>query len=169
MHFPAQTPPLFLYRVVAMLPAPLVHPAHCQLQLLLCGYLIALEASDDQHHKPALAHWQSLSSHLPPLLTTNFVFGEVVTFFNSRNRHRKAVEIGKLLLESPTVKLVHIDEDLFSEAWGYFVQHTDKSYSLTDRASFIVMKRLRVRTALTFDKHFAQAGFEQKPEGNGLA
>jgi predicted nucleic acid-binding protein len=27
------------------------------------------------------------------------------------------------------------------------------------------MKRLRIRAALTFDKHFAQAGFERKPEG----
>lgn len=37
MQFPVQAPPLFLYGVVAMLPAPLIHPAHCQFQLLLCG------------------------------------------------------------------------------------------------------------------------------------
>lgn len=98
-----------------------------------------------------------------------YVFDEAVTFFNSRNRHAKAVEIGKLLIESPSIRLVQIDEGLFREAWHYLVQHTDKSYSLTDCASFLVMKRLRIRTALTFDKHFAQAGFEQKPESNVLA
>jgi predicted nucleic acid-binding protein len=130
------------------------------------GYLIALEAVDDQRHKAALAHWQSFSRPLPPLVTTSYVFDEVVTFFNCRNRHAKAVEIGRLLLESPSIKLVHIDESLFGEAWRYFIQHTDKSYSLTDCASFLVMKRLRIRTALTFDKHFVQAGFEQKPEIN---
>jgi hypothetical protein len=75
------------------------------------------------------------------------------------------VEIGKLLLESPSVKLIHIDEPLFYKAWSYFIQHSDKSYSLTDCASFVVMKRLRIRTALTFDHHFVQAGFEKKPEG----
>jgi predicted nucleic acid-binding protein len=81
------------------------------------GYLIALETADDQHHKEALAHWQNLSMSLPLLVTTSYVFDEVVTFFNSRNRHAKAVEIGELLLESPSVKLIHIDEPLFYEAW----------------------------------------------------
>lgn len=100
---------------------------------------------------------------LPLLVTTSYVFDEVVTFFNSRNRHTKSVEIGKLLLESPSIKLVHIDQHLFDEAWRYFVRHSDKSYSFTDCASFVVMRRLRIRTALTFDKHFAQAGFEQRP------
>ena len=128
------------------------------------GYLIALEAADDQHHEVALGHWQGLSRRLPLLVTTSYVFDEVVTFFNGRDRHTKAVEIGNLLLTSPSVEVVHVDESLFYEAWGYFMQHSDKSYSLTDCASFIVMKRLRVRTALTFDKHFVQAGFEQRPQ-----
>jgi uncharacterized protein len=128
------------------------------------GYPIALEAADDQHHRVALAHWQSLGRTLPVLVTTSYVFDEVVTFFNSRHRHTKAVEIRNLLLNSPSVNMVHIDEALFHESWGYFIQHSDKSYSLTDCASFVVMKRLRVRTALTFDKHFTQAGFERKPK-----
>lgn len=128
------------------------------------GYLIVLEASDDQHHQQASAYWQNLSKSLPPLATTSYVFDEVATFFNSRNRHPKAVEIGKLLLESPSIKLIHIDEILFQEAWRYFIQHSDKSYSLTDCASFVLMKRLRIRTALTFDQHFVQAGFLREPE-----
>lgn len=127
------------------------------------GYLIALEALDDQNHKAALAHWQGMIKSLPLLVTTSYVFDEVVTFFNSRNRHPKSVEIGSLLLASPSIKMVHIDEPLFSEAWLYFVRHTDKSYSYTDCVSFVVMRRLRIRTALTFDKHFTQAGFEQRP------
>jgi uncharacterized protein len=128
------------------------------------GYLIALEAADDQFHKVALRHWNGLSSHLPLLVTTDYVFDEVVTFFNSRNRHTKAVEIGNLLLESPSINLIHIDETLFRQAWRYFIEHSDKSYSLTDCASFTVMKRLRIRAALKFDKHFGQAGFEREPK-----
>ena len=131
------------------------------------SYLIALEATDDQHHEEATAHWQQLSGFVPRLVTTSYVFDEVVTFFNSRNRHTKAVEIGNLLLGSPSVEFVHIDEALFRETWRYFTRHSDKSYSLTDCSSFVVMKRLRVRAALTFDKHFAQAGFERKPEEKG--
>jgi predicted nucleic acid-binding protein len=132
------------------------------------GYLIALEALDDQHHNDALAYWQNLSRSLPQLVTTSYVFDEVVTFFNCRNRHSKAVEIGRLLLETPSVKLIHVDEPLFIEAWRYFIQHSDKSYSLTDCVSFVVMKRHRIRNALTFDHHFVQAGFEKEPEGGSI-
>jgi predicted nucleic acid-binding protein len=80
------------------------------------SYLIALEAGDDQHHEAASVHWQNLSRSLPLLVTTSYVFDEVVTFFNSRSRRAKAVEIGNLLLESPSVNLVHIDEALLQEA-----------------------------------------------------
>ncbi len=88
---------------------------------------------------------------------------EVVTFFNSRNRHAKAVEVGSRLLSSPTVELVHVAEALFHEGWQYFARHTDKSYSLTDCVSFMVMAQRGIRTALTFDRHFVQAGFEKLP------
>jgi predicted nucleic acid-binding protein len=134
------------------------------------GFLIALEAADDQHHKVALGCWKKLGKSLPVLVITSYVFDEVVTFFNSRHRQAKAVEIGNILLGSPSVKMVHIDEALFHESWRYFLQRSDKTYSFTDCASFVVMKQLRIRTALTFDKHFAQAGFEQMPEpGSNVA
>lgn len=128
------------------------------------AYLIALETSDDQHHQVASAHWRDLLGSRPTLVTTSYVLDEVITFFNSRNRHQKAVEIGNALLTSHSVRLVHVDQDLFHEAWQYFIHHSDKSYSFTDCISFIVMKRMRIRTALTFDKHFVQAGFAKEPK-----
>jgi predicted nucleic acid-binding protein len=127
------------------------------------GYIIALEAADDQHHQEALNHWQGLTASLPSLVTTSYVFDEVVTFFNSRNRHSKAVEVGNRLISSPSVKFIQVDEALFYEGWQYLKQHADKSYSLTDCISFVAMKRLGIRTALTFDRNFVQAGFEKLP------
>jgi uncharacterized protein len=127
------------------------------------SFLIALETANDQHHREASVHWENMTRSLPLLVTTSYVFDETVTFFNSRNRHPKAMEIGNLLLASPSVQLIHIDEALFHEAWRHFVQHEGKAYSPTDCASFVVMKKLRIRNALTFDKHFIQAGFEIKP------
>lgn len=127
------------------------------------GYLIALEATDDQYHQEALSHWQNLTLSLPLLVTTSYVFDEVVTFFNSRNKHDKAVEIGTRLLSSSFVQLIQVDEVLFYEGWEYFKQYADKSYSLTDCISFLVMERLGIQTALTFDRHFIQAGFKKLP------
>lgn len=127
------------------------------------GYLIALEAADDQYHDRALLHWRGLLQSLPPLVTTSYVFDEVVTFFNSRGRHAKAVEVGESLLLSPSVEFMHVDEPLFRESWQFFRKHRDKSYSLTDCVSFVLMGRRGIREALTFDRHFAQAGFDALP------
>jgi predicted nucleic acid-binding protein len=127
------------------------------------GYIIALEAKDDQHHQVALKHWQSLLKSLPRLVMTSYVFDEIVSFFNSRNQHAKAVEVGRRLISSPTIDFIHVDEYLFFEGWHYFEQHADKLYSLTDCISFVVMERLKIRKALAFDRHFVQAGFEKLP------
>jgi predicted nucleic acid-binding protein len=127
------------------------------------GYLIVLEAADDQNHDAALRHWRGLLQSLPPLVTTSYVFDEVVTFFNSRRRNAKAVEIGNSLLRSSAVEFVHVDEQLFYEGWQFFQRHRDKSYSLTDCVSFVLMERRGIREALTFDRHFAQAGFNKLP------
>ena len=128
------------------------------------GYLIALEAITDQHHARAVAHWRAFSRSLPPLLTTSFVFGEVVTFFNSRGHHSKAVEVGARLLASSSIRLVHVDAELLRSAWDYFRARPDKRFSLTDCVSFVLMKRMGAEDALAFDGHFLQAGFHALPD-----
>jgi predicted nucleic acid-binding protein len=123
------------------------------------GYLVALESANDQHHAVATEHWRQFARSRPRLLTTSFVLDEVVTFFVSRGRHHKGVEIGDWLLASPSVRLVHIDEELFRAAFEYLRQRPDKRFSLTDCASFVLMERLGIQEALAFDGHFERAGF----------
>ena len=84
------------------------------------GYVLALELANDQNHRAASKHWRSLRKRLPPLVTTSYVFDEVVTYFNSRGYHAKAVEVGNRLLTSPSVQCVQVDEGLFREGWHYF-------------------------------------------------
>ncbi len=43
------------------------------------------------------------------------------------------------------------------------MRNPDKKLSLCDAASFIVMRERGVTTAFTFDRHFADAGFELLP------
>jgi predicted nucleic acid-binding protein len=127
------------------------------------GYLLALEIANDQHHQAAVQHWQRIVTTLPPLVTTSYVFDEVVTFFNSRGHHAKAVQVGNDLLRSASLQLIHVDEGLFYEGWTYLQRHHDKDYSLTDCISFVVMQRLSISTAFAFDRHFVQAGFTKEP------
>jgi predicted nucleic acid-binding protein len=127
------------------------------------GYVIALELASDQNHKGALKHWRSTAKSLPLLVTTSYVFDEIVTFFNSRGHHAKAVELGNRLLNSPSIRLVHVKEDTFHAGWSYFQKHKDKGYSLTDCISFLVMEEYAIDIAFAFDKHFLQAGFKKAP------
>jgi len=127
------------------------------------GYLLALELADDQHHAAAVAHWEGTEQAPPRLVTTSFVFTEVVTFLNSRGFHAKAVQVGTRLIDSPLVEIMHVDEPLFRDAWTYFRQHQDKRYSLADCVSFVLMERRQIATALAFDHHFTQAGFAIQP------
>jgi predicted nucleic acid-binding protein len=105
------------------------------------SYLIAVEVGDDQKHKEALAHWRELlKSSSRKIVTTSYVFAEVLAFLNNRRLHSKAVELGINLLSSRSANLVHVDEKLFYEGWFYFQKHRDKRYSLTDCISFVLMK-----------------------------
>jgi predicted nucleic acid-binding protein len=127
------------------------------------GYLIALEPARDQHHDAAVRHWQEFVHSRRALITTSFVLDEVITYFNSRDHHGKAVQIGTRFLASSAVRLVHVDENLFRAAFAYLQQRADKRYSLTDCVSFVVMRQLGIREALAFDAHFEQAGFARLP------
>ncbi len=115
------------------------------------GYIIALEMARDHHHESATIHWNSVSRDDLDLATTTYVLDEIVTFLVSRGYHDKAVAIGRILLDSSDIKLIHIDEPLLMEAWRYFERHTDKQYSLTDCISFVVMLKYEMQTAYAYD------------------
>lgn len=127
------------------------------------SYILSLEIQNDSAHQRVLQNWATLAISNVFLVTTTYVFDQVVTFFNSRNLHYKAVEVGNRLLESPDLELIQIYQTLFDRGWQYFQKHKDKSYSLTDCLSFIVMQEREIVTALTLDNHFSQAGFQILP------
>lgn len=127
------------------------------------SYILALEIKNEDAHQQVLKNWVYLAKSKLFLVTTTYIFDEIVTFFNSRNLHYKAVEVGNRLLKSPDIELIDIDKSLFNQGWQYFQKHQDKSYSLTDCLSFIIMEKRKIITALTLDNHFLQAGFQILP------
>ena len=127
------------------------------------GYLIAQAMDDDQHYEAAVNHWQSVSQERIDLVTTSLVLTEAVTFINSRGQHSKAVSVGNMLLNSPSVHMVFVENPLLMEGWEYFKRHSDKRYSLVDCVSFVVMEKYDIYTAYAFDSDFIQAGFIIEP------
>lgn len=63
------------------------------------------------------------------------------------------------LMENPNVEMVWVDEILHREAIDLLLVRQDKTYSLCDAISFVLMRKKGIREALTTDKHFEQEGF----------
>ena len=63
------------------------------------------------------------------------------------------------LCANPAVEVVWVDEELHFEAHQLLKKRLDKSYSLCDAVSFVLMRRLGIQEALTTDHHFEQEGF----------
>jgi predicted nucleic acid-binding protein len=55
--------------------------------------------------------------------------------------------------------MVWMDTERFEKAKNSFIKNMENRWSFTDCFSFIVMKELRLREALSKDAHFRAAGF----------
>lgn len=120
----------------------------------------SLVDQDDPDH-PAVEAWFKANSF--PLITTNYTFSETITLIMSRLGHKEAATFGSKLMKSPSILLHRATEEDEKAAWEYFVKHSDKKYSYIDCLSFVVMKKLGVRVALSLDRHFRQSGIQVAP------
>lgn len=122
------------------------------------SYWIGLVNPRDQIHQKVVKITQQLSS--VRLVTTEMVLGELLNSF-SDTRFRRAVAGMVLKLRNDrNVRIVPQTSEQFESALRRYKQAADKSWSLTDCASFQVMEAEQIQAALTHDQHFAQAGFE---------
>jgi predicted nucleic acid-binding protein len=63
------------------------------------------------------------------------------------------------LLGNPHVEVVWVEESLHRAAMALLRERPDKSYSLCDAVSFVLMRGRFIGEALTTDHHFEQEGF----------
>src|SRR5689334_14118812 len=95
-------------------------------------YWIALTDLADSAHKRALA----LSSERAdsPLITTDEVLGEYLTFFATAPEpmRRKAVLNARRILDNPGVRVVPQRRESFLSGLALYEARPDKGYSLTD-------------------------------------
>ncbi len=95
------------------------------------------------------------------IITTNYIIAELVAMMSSplRLSRTEIVRFIESIKTSAFVDIVHIDIQLDQMAWQILKQHQDKDWSLTDCASFAVMKQRNITEVLTHDHHFEQYGF----------
>jgi predicted nucleic acid-binding protein len=65
------------------------------------------------------------------------------------------------LINDPTVEKVWVDDALLRRGIQLLEARADKSYSLCDAVSFVLMRERGIGEALTLDHHFEQEGFQR--------
>ena len=65
------------------------------------------------------------------------------------------------MLENPDIEIQWVGEPLHREAMSLLRARLDKTYSLCDAVSFLLMRARGIREALTTDHHFEQEGFRR--------
>ena len=127
------------------------------MRFLDTSFVVALLRRNEQHHEAATGLWRTNAEK--PVLTTQWVLGEVWTLMRRREHHEAAVRAVNALQESPSVAVVETDTAIHQAAWDWLHRHDEHVYSFVDAISFEVMRRRRIGEALAFDGDFTRAGF----------
>jgi hypothetical protein len=110
----------------------------------------------DTDHKAA-SRWVAQNTQL--LLTTDYVVDETLTLLRSRGEASRANSLGEAFFSSTLADLYFLTEEDIRQTWETFRQFSDKDWSFTDCSSRVVMAKLGMTSAFTFDHHFRQFGF----------
>jgi uncharacterized protein len=121
------------------------------------AYLALLDATD-AHHSEATEVAALLAGARYRQFTTNAVAFEAHALILSELGIAVASDFLRAIDESNTV-FIRVRASDEARAKQIVFAHRDKDYSFTDALSFVVMERLGIRLAFTFDRHFTQFGF----------
>lgn len=123
------------------------------------SYWIALLNPHDELHQQARRVSASLGD--VQLVTSEAVLAEWLNDFARRGRQLRAAAVALIerLRADSTVEVIPQTSGEFEEALRLYAERADKAWSHTDCSSFCIMRRLGIREALAYDRHFEQAGF----------
>jgi uncharacterized protein len=126
--------------------------------LLDTSGLLCLQYKTEPLHTQALTEYQKASNRL----THSYIISEYVALANARRFPRSsALAFVVDLLDTPDIEVIWVDELLHREAVELLLLRQDKSYSLCDAVSFVLMHQRGITKALTTDRHFEQEGFNR--------
>ena len=126
------------------------------------GWMACADAADPAHARARTARDEALAAG-QLLVTTDYVADETLTLLRMRLGLPAAEAWWSMVEASSRLKWQWIDAARAEKARALFFRHRDKDYSFTDCTSFVVMRELRLKQALTTDRHFRQIGFEALP------
>jgi predicted nucleic acid-binding protein len=119
----------------------------------------ALLVRGDRMHARASALLDRAAQSGGRFVTTDYVLDETATLLKARGHRHLAEAFFEIVFASAACQIEWMDPDGFAQTRQFFLKHADQDWSFTDCFSFLVMRVLKLRDALTSDAHFRQAGF----------
>ena len=119
----------------------------------------AVTDARDRNHELALAISEQLVRARVQVFTTNFILAETHALILARRDRVTSANVLAEIDDSTTI-IVRVSASDERRPREIIRQYDDKDFSLTDVMSFVVMQRLRIPVAFTFDRDFAQYGFQ---------
>src|SRR5262245_44425935 len=117
-----------------------------------------------RHHEAESFHDEALRAYntASRRLTHSYILAEFVALAHVRHLPRlAALTFVAALLDNPDIEVIWVDEALHREAMALLQARLDKTYTLCDAVSFVLIRRRSLSEALTTDRHFAQVGFHR--------
>lgn len=126
------------------------------------GWMAMADAADPRHGDAARARdaWLRRDALL---VSTDFVLDETLTLLRARLGLPAAARWWDRVEASTRLRREPVGKDRLEKARRWFFQWADQRFSFTDCTSFVVMRELRLDSALTTDAHFRHAGFTVVP------
>lgn len=105
---------------------------------------------------------RTLFESSPQTLTHSYVLAEFVALAlaNARSADRRnALAFADSLSGIANLRIIWVDDLIHEDGMRVLRAQLDKTYSLCDAVSFVLMRKAGLTDALTTDHHFDQAGF----------
>jgi len=124
--------------------------------------LFALLSSNDVNHDAAWRVWEGLLRDQTPLVCSNYIAVEAAALV----QRRLGMEALRAFRECicPLMDVEWVDRATHDSAETALLTANRRSLSLVDCTSFIIMRRLGIMRAFTFNVHFAEQDFVCLPE-----
>lgn len=126
------------------------------------GAFFALADLTDTHHRRASEYTRRMEKQ-NRFVTTSYVVIEAWLLIRNKVGYRAALEF-LARVRGGAARIEDVLGSDLDEALNILETYSDQQFSLVDAVSFVVMERLGITTAFTFDPHFRIYRFGAKRE-----
>lgn len=118
-------------------------------------------SSSEKNHEIASQTWKDHIKNDTRIFTPNYVIVETISLVQNRLGMRSIFEFQMKMV--PFINIEWITASQHQEIMNNFQTANRRKLSLVDCASFVTMRRLGIQKVFTFDRHFADQGFQVLP------